>query len=423
MIDFVETVRSLMKTRWLCRTGQTREQFDGWQQRALQKWLLNDVPEVQFYKTSSGKLSDLPIIDKATVMQDFSAFNKHGVNADQVRTALSTTMKIGKLTVGASTGTSGNRGFFVISEQEKFRWLGTMLAKTMPDLLLQKQRVAVLLPQGGQLYDSANNASRIELKLFNLVDGVEQWRDQLEAFNPTLIVAPPKVLRYLSEENYRLTPKRIFSAAETLDPMDRMLVEAHFETKLEQIYMATEGLLGVTCRHGTLHLAEDSIHFEYESVSDDLVMPIVTCFQRTTQIMARYRMNDLLRLSDKPCPCGSPLQAVDEIVGRMDDCFEFTTNSNTTILVTPDVLRNTILDANRRIDDFKLSQIGPEAMVLKLPVDLTDGEIETVKSALCILLKKRNVDPKIETERVSFSLDTSRKLRRVERCFVAKDIS
>ena len=87
--------------------------------------------------------------------------------------------------------------------------------------------------------------------------------------------------------------------------------------------MATEGLLGTSCAHGTLHLAEDAVHFELEPVAGgDLVSPIISNFTRETQIMARYRMNDLLRLKPEGCACGSPLRAIAEVAGRSDDIFE-----------------------------------------------------------------------------------------------------
>ena len=115
--------------------------------------------------------------------------------------------------------------------------------------------------------------------------------------------------------------------------------------------MATEGLFAVSCREGRLHLAEDSIHFEFEPAGGGLVTPLITAFRRRTQIMARYQMNDLLRLSETPCRCGSPLRAVDEVVGRMDDVFRLP-SAQGDILVTPDTVRNAVLKVDRRIDDF-----------------------------------------------------------------------
>ena len=73
------------------------------------------------------------------------------------------------------------------------------------------------------------------------------------AFAPDTIVAPPKVLRRLAESG-RLTARHIFSGAEVLDPLDRAVIEAATGGTVREIYMATEGLLGVSCPLGTLHL-------------------------------------------------------------------------------------------------------------------------------------------------------------------------
>ena len=309
--------------------------------------------------------------------------------------------------------TSGNRGLFVISEAEKYRWLGAILAKAAADLLWRGMRVAVILPQNTGLYDSARKSRLIKLAFFDLTLGPESWRDELEAFDPTVIIAPPKILRHFAAEGFRLRPKRVFSAAETLDPVDRPVIENFFQRPLDQIYMATEGLFAVTCRQGGLHLAEDSVFFEFEPAGEGLVTPLVTAFRRQTQIMARYRMNDLLRLSKEPCRCGSPLRCVDEIVGRMDDVFRFT-SPNGPILVTPDVLRNAVLKADRRIDDFRLVQTASESIELGLAPTLPDDAAVAAHQAVRALLEIRKAAATITLVRTPLPLETGRKLRRVE---------
>ncbi|MGX8008610.1 hypothetical protein ACVDG8_006065 [Mesorhizobium sp. ORM8.1] len=111
-------------------------------------------------------------------------------------------------------------------------------------------RVAIILPQNTGLYDSARKSRLVKLAFFDLTRGPESWRGALEAFDPTVIVAPPKILRHVAAERFQLRPRRVFCAAETLDPVDRTIIEAFFQLPLDQIYMATEGLFAVTCRHG-----------------------------------------------------------------------------------------------------------------------------------------------------------------------------
>lgn len=410
MTPVIEALQSFTTTRWLSRRSLSRAQFERMQARALQRWIAQDLPRVRAFQDARGPLSGLPVMDKATLMANFADYNVGHLSADAVRDAMTRDFRIGDLTVGASTGTSGNRGLFIISEAERFRWLGTIVAKTIGDLLWRRQRVAILLPQGGSLYKSANRVRQIELRLFDLTSGPEAWREELEHFDPTVIVAPPKVLRHLVEEGFRVSPARVFSAAETLDPVDRPIIEAGFGISLDQIYMATEGLLGATCRHGRLHLAEDSVFFEYEDAGEGLVNPLITSFRRDTQILARYRMNDLLRLSKTPCPCGSPLLAVDEIVGRLDDCF-YLQGLSRVVMITPDILRNAVLMADRQISDFRLVQLAQDQVQLLLP---PGNHPEPVRAALLSLLKARGVNARVEVLSTPMPLDLSRKLRRVE---------
>ena len=411
MNGLAEAAGSFALTRWVSR--KTRPDFERWQAAALRRFLDRDLPRAPFYGKAPARLTDLPVTDKALLMARFDEFNIHGLTAPQAWAALARDGRAGSLTVGASTGTSGNRGLFVISEAEKYRWLGAILAKAAPDLVWRGMRVAVILPQNTGLYDSARKSRLIKLAFFDLTPGPESWRGALEAFDPTVIIAAPKILRHFASADFRLRPKRVFSAAETLDPVDRPVIEDFFRLPLDQIYMATEGLFAVTCRQGGLHLAEDSVLFEFGPAGEGLVTPLVTAFRRQTQIMARYRMNDLLRLSEEPCRCGSPLRCVDEIVGRMDDVFRFT-SQNGPILVTPDVLRNAVLKADRRIDDFRLGQTGPDRVELRLPPTLPDDAAAAAHQAVRALLEMRKVVATVTLIRAPLPLETGRKLRRVE---------
>lgn len=412
-MNVLSALASFWTTRRISRPGLSRAHFEAEQAKALHHWLQHDLPKVAAYPTAPRRLQDLPVTDKAGLMTDFAQYNTAGITADEVRKALATGERVRGYTVGASTGTSGNRGYFVISEAERYRWLGALLAKALPDMLWQSQRVAILLPQDTRLYSSARSIPRLALKFFALPDGAQTWTPALEAFDPTVIVAPPRVLRHLAEAGARLTPHRIFSAAETLDPIDRPVIEAYFRFPLDQIYMATEGLLAVSCRHGALHLAEDSVHFEYEPVGDGLVSPLVSSFRRQTQIMARYRMNDLLRLSDQPCTCGSPLRVVREVVGRMDDCFHLP-GSEAKVLVTPDVMRNAVLKAAPAITDFRIRQTKGAEVTLILPPDLPENAAHAAFSALKSALHHIGAQARVTLDRRPLPPDFSRKLRRVE---------
>jgi putative adenylate-forming enzyme len=397
---------------------RNRAALQEWQARRLAAWLARDLPKVEAFRDRAGKatrLQDLPVMDKAELMADFARYNLPRIGNAQGWEAFATGRRIGDHIVGASTGTSGNRGLFVISDRERFAWLGAILAKALPDFWRRRDRVAVLLPINTPLYDSANRTRRLTLRFFDITSPLEGFMKELVAFAPTVVIAPPRTLRRLVELGLDVSPRSVFAGAETLEPFDREIIERGFGLPLGQIYMATEGLLGVSCAHGRLHLTEDCLHFEFEPAGDSLVSPVISDFSRTNQIMARYRMNDLLRLDRTPCPCGSPLMVVEEVVGRQDDVFCLPSKDRAVVELTPDILRNAVVDSDRSITDFLLVQAGRDLVRLSLPEQSPSEVGQAAQGNLAALFARHGVSPGCQVELAVLAPHSGGKLRRVRR--------
>ena len=405
------------RTRRLARLLRTRDDVERWQATSISRWLADAVPKAPFYAARRAtRLEELPIVDKAILMNDFGSFNRVGLTRDAGgRIFDGEEAAPDGVDVGASTGTSGTRGLYVISRAERYEWLGVIMAKALPRYPFEGARIALMMPQASALYGSVRHAPRLSLRFFDLREGMDSLSPAVRGWSPDTLIGPPKALRRLADEGGLPRVRRVFSGAEVLDPPDRSSVEAAFGVRVREIYMATEGLFGVACPHGALHLAEDAVHFEWEPVgSDGLVSPIVTDFTRRTQIMARYRMNDLLRLSSTPCPCGSPLRAVAEVVGRADDVLSLPSiHGLREVEITPDVLRNAVLDADRRIDDFRLVQVARDRIELALPEGLAGSAMAArlgVESLLARVGARATVENVVGTPPAGVG-----KLRRIER--------
>jgi|CXWL01.1.fsa_nt_gi putative adenylate-forming enzyme len=411
------TLAAFAHARWLTHRLRTRADIDRWRTRRLAHFLQHIAPRVAAFRDLAGApLDRFPYMDKAALMAAFERYNTLGLTAARGWSALDKGTPPRGYAVGASTGTSGNRGLYVVSDAERYRWLGIMLAKALPETLHTRQRLALMLPTSSRLYDAANESQRLQLRFFDLKDGVEAQIPALEAFNPTIIIAPPHALRFLAESDTNLTPKHIFSGAEVLDATDRAIVEARYGRRVREIYMATEGLFAIACAHGTLHLLEDYVAFEWER-EGALSAPIVTDFTRRTQMMVRYRMNDLLELSDEPCACGSPLQPVRAVHGRADDAFHIAG-----ALITPDVIRNAIIDSDRGIDDFRATQTGPSEIKITLAPGPTT-RIDAVKANLAAALARLGASAIIDVAFEPLAPPQGRKLRRVQRLITPARIS
>ena len=81
-----------------------------------------------------------------------------------------------------------------------------------------------------------------------------------DGFNPQ-VLWPFLSPRAQSAGQIQLAPSKVIAGGEVLDPADQALISQAFSRPVDQIYQATEGFLGITCAHGTLHLNEDYILF------------------------------------------------------------------------------------------------------------------------------------------------------------------
>jgi putative adenylate-forming enzyme len=411
---------AFLRTRALHRWLRSRERIVKWQNAQLERLRRSAVTDVAFYRELGDvPFSDFPVRGKQDVMRRFEAFNRLRLPAPQMWDMIERGETPKGYDVGCSSGTSGNRGLYLVSDVERFVWLGTIVAKALPMPL--GQRVAIVLPRSSRLYDAANESKILKLLFLDLRDGLPSAAKALVAFRPTVVVAPPKALRWFGENGTAISPQSMFSSAEVLDPPDRHTIERHFRLKLREIYMATEGLFGVSCAHGTLHLAEDIVHFEFEPVANatDLVTPIVTDFTRRTQITARYRMNDILRLDGNRCACGSALQAVAEIIGRRDDVFMLPNRdlSKPPVMLTPDLFRNAVLGADRSIDDFRVRRTQENRIDVVLPARIPAAVGAIAREAVVQACVKVEACPEVILRYEALLPRDDTKLRRVENCW------
>jgi putative adenylate-forming enzyme len=414
------TARAFLRTQTLARRLKTRADIERFQAARLRHLLRHVAPRVAAYRGMTGRaLRDFPVMDKAVLMAGFENYNRAGITAATAWAALADTGQIGDLSVGASTGTSGNRGLYLVSSPERYTWLGVLLAKALPDVRRARHRVAIILPANSRLYDAANETGPLTLKFFDLGAGLHTHTDAIARFAPSVIVAPPKVLRALALADLPLAPRAIFSGAEVLDSLDRAVIEARFGVTVREIYMATEGLFAVACAHGTLHLAEDAVAFEWDAPDPaaNLRAPVITDFTRRTQLMLRYRMNDLLQHAETPCACGSPLQAISAIAGRLDDVFLLPDAKGLARMVTPDILRNAVVGADRRIDDFRLIQTGARTVHLILPPGPPDRLAAAAAALTAQFHRAGAVDVQLTCTAEPLRAPEDRKLRRVRRDF------
>jgi putative adenylate-forming enzyme len=373
-----------------------RTALEAWQARRLVATLDHARRAFPHYRdVSRSSLDAFPVMDKATMLARFADLNDRGLDLrtclDLARAAEARrdfTASVGGVSIGLSSGTSGRQGVFLTSPAERARWAGEMLAKALPDGLRRPSRVALVLRAGGPLYESVGS-SRVRFRFFDLARPTVDHLPGLATFDPTILAGPPHVLRVLADAcasgDLPIGPARVFSIAEVLEPHEQLAIEGGFGTRVDQIYQATEGFLGISCRVGRLHLNEDLLVIEREPVSGtERFVPVVTDLFRTTQAVIRMRLNDLLLASDEPCPCGSPMQVVKEVQGRTDDLLELPLRDSPGHLrpFFPDFVRGAVLSAPD-VEDFDVVQTASGELQLAVtPPDAFGGAARALGAAI-----------------------------------------
>lgn len=319
---------------------------------------------------------ELPPVGKAEMTAHFDTLNTAGLRMDDVRRLALRAEESrdfspdlvtpqGRFTVGLSTGTSGTRGVFVVGRAERLAWAGVMLRWLLPRWpvgLLRPVRVAFVLRAEGGLYRSVQGR-HLSFHFLDLLRPVPELARELTALAPTLLVGPPGVLRALLDAGARARPERVVSVAEVLDPDDRCALGAGFGPVVE-VYQATEGLLGLPCAHGFLHLNEAHVDFDFEDLGGGHVRPVITDLRRRVQPLIRHRLDDVLVL-DTPCPCGLAARRVAHIAGRQDDALRLPAPGGGRVTVWPDFLRGA-LERVPGLREYCAEQSGPHTVTLRL---------------------------------------------------------
>jgi putative adenylate-forming enzyme len=366
-----------------------RERLAELQQSRWLKFQDQALIKSDFYRPyCNGDFDAFPVIDKRQHMLNFNSINTVGLDRDR---ALGVAIESEKsrdfqpryrgYSVGLSSGTSGNRGLFVVSELERAEWAGYIVGKLLPVFEL-KQRVAFFLRANNNLYESVNGLL-IQFRFFDLIETIEDHLTALEAFEPTVLIAPGSVLLRLARSNPGIRPSRIIAVAEVLEADARAEIEALFGCRVDQVYQCTEGFLAASCHHGNLHLNEDIALIEKRWIDRDSgrFSPIITDLRRQTQPIVRYLLDDILIEDSEPCPCGSVMTRLQAIEGRADDILLLPDANGKNVEVYPDFVRNSIVSACAQVDEYQVLQKSERLLDVRVS-PVSDEVIMSIREGL-----------------------------------------
>lgn len=395
-----------------------------WQEKKIKKHLTYICKHIPFYESYVAKpLSSFPLMDKQAFMNHFSELNAYNITEDE---AISFAIKaeknrdfqekLGAISVGLSSGTSGRRGAFLVSDMEGYMWAGYVLRHFLPKGILHTCRIAFFMRANNNLYEAVGS-NRIQFVFYDILKDVSEHIESLCNQNPDVLVGQPSLLlalaTYKQEGKLSIHPTTIISVAEVLEDHDAAFIKSVFKVLiLHQAYQCTEGCLALTCKCGNLHINEDIVHIEKEYLDDSRFIPIVTDFTRKTQPIIRYRLNDILQENKEPCPCGSHFTRIQKIEGREDDIFHFIVkNSDEVIQVYPDFIRRCMLFSHHQYEYRIVQQANLDIYIYTTIKD--DQTMKITKEFLSLANEKNFVLPNLHF--FPYNVVKGKKMKRIER--------
>jgi putative adenylate-forming enzyme len=337
------------------RNRWSRERLLAHQSRALARLRAHAMARSPFYRSFHQGLADaplerLPILTKGMVIDRFDDLvTDRAIHRADVA-AFAATMSVtdlfrGRYQVVATSGTTGERGYFLFSRAE---WRTLALAGVARGLAwagsdpLARGRGAVMsttLPfhmtarAGAELRRLGIDAGRL---VFDAAEPVDALVARLNAFQPTMMLVYPSVMRVLAAEQaagrLHIAPRQIRCTSEVLTDETRSAIADAFRVAPSNLYAASEcGCIAASCGHGGgLHLSEDLVLVEIVD-EDGRPVPsgetgartLITVLAGRTMPLIRYEISDRLTGDPQPCSCGMPYRRIAAVAGRSGDMLAF----------------------------------------------------------------------------------------------------
>ena len=290
-------------------------------------------------------LNELPIIDKATMMENFDRFvTDPRLKLKELQVHISQLTRdeyyLGEYRVLTTAGSSGMKGVFVFNRKE---W-STTLASTFRLSFMtgatvrfpNRWRIIYIFPDSPIHYSHRATVSGdhclVKRRSLNVTSSIKDLVNALNTFQPEVISTYPSIASLLAieqiEGRLNIHPKFVATAGEVqTKEMVRNIREAWGIIPFNAYGMTEGGGLGCDCPfHRGIHLSEDLFIVE---VVDEKNQPVpdgspgykllLTNLFNYTQPLIRYEVSDMLTMSREPCLCGRPFRLIAKVEGRSDD--------------------------------------------------------------------------------------------------------
>jgi len=326
------------------REDFTAEQFNEYQTLQLRRLLLHAFETVPYYQKAFKALgingSDLQKFELRDLPR-LPFLEKNTLRKLGTSNLISKQPEPGRQFFGSS-GSTGTPTQILFSQPMHQRWSAGFEARVRhwagvtrhdPRGMIGGRRV---VPEGSakrpfyryNFIEKQSYFSAYHISSANAADYLEGMKKHSVTYMNGYAMSNYFLARFL-EENALEAPtlKAVLTSSEKLTPEMRATFQRVYGCKTYDAWSGVEacGLVS-ECEHGRLHSSPDIAILEFldpdtgqPAQPGQLAEVVCTGLLNYDQPLIRYRIGDLMRLSEEPCPCGRQMPVIQEIVGRIED--------------------------------------------------------------------------------------------------------
>ena len=202
-----------------------------------------------------------------------------------------------------------------------------------------------------------------------------------------------------NRKTIRPKPKVIFTTAEMLSEAQRQYISDMFDCPVVQEYGCSEvDIIAFECSKKIYHLNSERLYVEfipsetgnYEIVISDLdnkCMPII-----------RYRLGDLVEITDSSCDCGLPFAEIKRVIGRTSDQLVYLPDGSFFHAVKFAHLVERLYERGWLIKQYQVNHINPRKLLFNLNGDFNKLEKKKIATYLrneLIRITRNKIDVQI----------------------------
>ncbi len=418
LYELQDVMRAVITQKKLDARQWSRQELIRHQQQKLSLLVRHAGRHSPFYAQLYGNinikeditLNSLPVINKATMMENFDAFvTDPRLKLSDLRTHISQLARrdeyyLREYRVLTTSGSSGLKGVFVFNRKEWSTAIAEHLRcgawmRVKPRLPRWKMASVIA---GSPMHTSyrvsaSSDVGLVKVKRFEATTPLNTLVDALNAYQPECFGGYPSMAALLAVEQLEgrlhIHPSVAATAGELLTEDMSQKIKAAWGSVPYNFYGLTEAgvFLGADCScHQGIHVFEDLFIVE---VVDDNNKPLpenavggkflITNLFNFTQPLIRYEISDMISMTSDACPCGHPFKRIVIMEGRNDDIIYLPGADGTDVRVHPLNFRSP-LAAVSQIKEYQIvhETDGIDVFIVLRPGSSGDQVANAIKKKL-----------------------------------------